>query len=209
MKKRKLKAFVLPMLYIMIIGAIFVSVGFMSKSLEAKPDSPSYAVDSIIKEVTPVLEEASQEIIPAAPYKGEEVVINKDYYSKDDNEQVQQNSLIKYDNTYMQNTGILYTSPNPFNVTAVLDGTVESIKDNEFLGKVVEIKHNNNLSTFYYSLTEVTVKEKDNLKAGDIIGTSGTNKITPETSALLFEVYYKGKAIDPDIFYQTDVNKYS
>ena len=161
------------------------------------------------KDIVPVLEETSSEIKPTTPYKGEEIVINKDYYSKDDNEQVQQNSLINYDNTYMQNTGILYTAPNPFNVTSVLDGTVSSINDNEFLGKVVEIKHNGNLSTFYYSLTEVIVNEGDTIKAGDIIGTSGPNKITPDNPALLFEVYYNGKAIDPEIFYQTDINKYS
>ena len=208
MKKRKLKAFVLPMLYVMIIGTIFVSVGLLSVSLNVPTPTIDYSVNSIIEDVQPVISETIEQIIPAAPYRGENVIIEKDYYSKDDDELVQQNSLIRYENTYMENTGIMYTAENPFNVVSTLDGTVVSIKDNEFLGNVIEVKHTNNLSTYYYSLSEIVVKEGDFIKAGDILGTSGTNKIISEKPTLLFEVYYKGKSIDPELFYQTDIKTY-
>ena len=105
-----------------------------------------------------------------------------------------------------ENTGILYGANDAFSVLAVLDGTVTNIKDDEFLGKVIEIKHSNNLSTFYYSLENIKVNVNDQVKAGDEIATSGTNKINNEGTSLLFEVYYKGKTMDPEEFYKTDAN---
>ena len=210
MKKRKLKAFVLPSIYISTIGAIVVGIGFMNTSLgqDTIKKDVNYSVSSIIENVEPVISETTESIMPTMPYEGEGVLISKDYYSKDDDEQVQQNSLIRYENTYLENTGILYNSENAFIVRASLDGTIVSISEDEFLGKVVEIKHTNNLSTYYYSLDEVNVKENDQIKAGDKIGTSGYNKIESEKPSLLFEVYYKGKALDPEAFYQTDISTY-
>ena len=206
MKKRKLKAFVLPSLYLMIIGAIFIGIGFMNERLNTKPETPTRTVSTIIEESEPVMSNTSDKVMPTEPYNSENVTIIRDYYSKDDEEQVQQKSLIQYENTYLENTGILYGANDAFSVLAVLDGTVTNIKDDEFLGKVIEIKHSNNLSTFYYSLDDIKVNVNDQVKAGDEIATSGTNKINNEGTSLLFEVYYKGKTMDPEEFYKTDAN---
>jgi stage II sporulation protein Q len=208
MKRRKFKAFVLPTLYVLIVGVICLSVGLISKNLNQKKSDIDYSVNSITNDnITPVIKETETPVTtkPVAPYTAQNVALNKDFYSKDDDQKTQENSLIFYQNTYLENTGILYTSSDAFDIVASLDGTVKSIKDDAFLGKVVEISHNNNLSTFYYSLSEVTVKEGDTIKSGSIIGKSGENKIeNKEGTSLLFEVYYKGKAMDPETFYTTD-----
>lgn len=208
MKRRKFKAFVLPTLYVLIVGVICLSVGLISKNLNQKKSDIDYSVNSITNDnITPVIKETETPVTtkPVAPYTAQNVALNKDFYSKDDDQKTQENSLIFYQNTYLENTGILYTSSDTFDIVASLDGTVKSIKDDAFLGKVVEISHNNNLSTFYYSLSEVTVKEGDTIKSGSIIGKSGENKIeNKEGTSLLFEVYYKGKAMDPETFYTTD-----
>ncbi|MDD4408203.1 MAG: M23 family metallopeptidase, partial [Bacilli bacterium] len=68
----------------------------------------------------------------------------------------------------------------------------------------------NNLTTIYQSLNEVDVKVGDVLKQGDIIGTSGNNKIiTDSENMLLFEVINNGVNINPETFYQMNVKDLS
>ena len=85
------------------------------------------------------------------------------------------NSLVYYEQTYLQNSGVLYSSDEVFDVFATFDGTVTNVSTDEILGNVVEITHNPNLKTVYYSLGEVTVKKDDVVNCGDIIGKSGDN----------------------------------
>ena len=80
-----------------------------------------------------------------------------------------------------------------------------NIKEDELLGNVVEIEHNSNLRTIYYSLDEISVEVGEVLKKGDLIGTSGKNNITTSTSNLLFEVYYNGTLLNPLDFYNMNI----
>ena len=105
----------------------------------------------------------------------------------------------------MKNTGVLYQADEVFDCVAVLSGTVLNIKEDDILGKVVEIEHNANLRTIYYSLGEVNVEVGEVLNQGDLIGTSGENNINDATSNLLFEVYYNGTLLNPEEFYEMDV----
>ena len=57
----------------------------------------------------------------------------------------------------MQSTGVSYGGVDDFDVVAVLDGTVTSVREDELLGTIVEIKHNNNLTSVYQSLKDVSV----------------------------------------------------
>ena len=70
---------------------------------------------------------------------------------------------------------------------------------------MVEIEHNPNLRTIYYSLGEVNVKVGEVLNQGDLIGVSGENNITDSSSNLLFEVYYNGTLLNPEEFYSMDI----
>lgn len=206
MNQRKVRTIVLPMLYVLIIGAIIVSITFLNQSLFKESEDLSYSVSTIDQnEVVPVIGEVT--LKPMKPYMGD-ISINVDYYNKDDDENNQKLSLILYQNTYMPNTGILYSNGEIFDVVASLDGTIKNISDNDILGKVIEITHSNNIITYYYSLSEVTVKVGDEVKMGTVIGKSGENKIENRNgSSLLFEVYYNGKAIDPQSFYELDLTK--
>ncbi len=65
------------------------------------------------------------------------------------------------------------------------------------------------MTSIYYSLSEVLVKIGDKITTGQVIGKSGNNKIeNNEGSSLLFEVYYEGKAIDPDTFYDQEIKTF-
>ncbi len=208
MRRRKLKGFVIPTIYVSAIMIVFITVIMIGNITTPLPQGNSdFSVDSLDSEEIPVVAEVITKSIK--PYTDESVLVSKDYYSKDDEEDMQKNSLILYQNTYLQNSGILYTAENTFDVIAVLGGTVKNVTTDSILGVMVEVSHDNNLTSFYYSLSEVEVKAGDVLELGQIIGKSGDNKIeNKEGSSLLFEIYYQGKTIDPNNFYDTAIEDY-
>ena len=94
-----------------------------------------------------------------------------------------------------------------FDVVSAYDGTVTNVSKDDILGNYLEVTHNTNLKTIYYSLGEITVKKDDIVKSGDVLGKSGSNKLENEnTNSLLFEVYHNGFAIDPEDFYNMSID---
>ncbi len=215
MKERKLKGFVLPTVYVLVIGTLFVSIAFLGKSLQKNPAyNGDLTVNSIIDEtVTPVIK--NEEEVPKAtsivkPYTDESVSISKSFYDMKDEEKTQQNSLVYYEKTYLQNSGVLYTANKTYDILSSLDGTVTNVAKDEILGNYVEITHNTNLKTVYYSLGEIKVKKDDTVTSGQVIGTSGDNLLEGESeNCLLFEVYHNGFAIDPEDFYNMNIDDLS
>ena len=191
MKTRKLKTVVLPILYVMVIVTSFVAIANLNKLLTTTPPEYDYSHSLLTNETQTVQKEET-----------EAQIVKPSYYSKDADEEKQESSLIYYQNTYMPSTGIIYTSTESFPVVATLDGEVKSVKTDAILGTVVEISHNSNLTTFYYSLKNVTLKPGDYVTSGTKLGNSSDNKLIKDSS-LLFEVYYQGKSMDPEKFYES------
>lgn len=207
MKRRKLRGFVLPTLYLLIIAAVFVGVNFLGKSLNVDSyTSYDFVMSAFKNNVVSVLSEDNDTIIK--PYASDKVTISKGYYDIESDEKSQQKSLIYYEKTYMENTGILYTANEKFDALATMDGTIKNIKEDEVLGVVVEVENSNKVTTIYYSLGELNVAVGDTVKQGDVIGTSGTNKLeNEENSVLLFEVYIDGNLVNPDEFYNMKISE--
>lgn len=209
MKGRKLKKFVLPTIYTITIIAVFGSIVLLGKTLNtfSKEDINSYVVNTLLdkEESKPVINYANSKAV--RPYTAQDVVISKNFYDNEADEKTQEQSLIYYENTYMQNSGVLYTKEESFEVNAVLDGKVSEIKEDEILGNVIVIEHSNDLKTTYQSVSDIKVKVGDEVKQGDVIATSGENKLTnTNKNCLLFEVYNKGQLINPEKFYEIDLN---
>ena len=212
MKKRKLKGYVLPTVYVLVIAVLFISVSFLGSALQKEIQYQDLATDALEDNVTPVIKEeetptdVTTESKIVKPFTSTSVGISKSYYDMTDDEATQENSLVYYEQTYLQNSGVLYSSDEVFDVLATFDGTVTNVSTDEILGNVVEITHNPNLKTVYYSLGEVTVKNGDVLKSSDIIGKSGDNLLEGEKdNSLLVEVYYNGNTIDPEDFYNMNI----
>ena len=212
MKKRKLKGYVLPTVYVLVIAVLFISVSFLGSALQKELQYQDLSTDALEDNVTPVIKEEetptdeTTESKIVKPFTSTSVGISKSYYDMTDDEATQENSLVYYEQTYLQNSGVLYSSDEVFDVLATFDGTVTNVSTDEILGNVVEITHNPNLKTVYYSLGEVTVKKDDILKSGDIIGKSGDNLLEGEKdNSLLVEVYYNGNTIDPEDFYNMNI----
>lgn len=213
-KRRRLRKYVIPTICLMLVCTILFSSYKMYQILTAgvpiidpSPKDTTSEVNNSQNDtnITPTVS-VSKTII--RPYTSTDVSATIPYYNIDGTNDEQAAALIYYEGIYMQNTGVLYTSNNTFDVVSILDGTVKNIKEDSLMGNIVEIEHTNNLTTVYQSLGEVKVKVGDKLKQGDIIATSGQNKIATDTSnALHFEVFYKGEVFNPEEFYLLDYNE--
>ena len=213
-KRRRLRKYVIPTICLMLVCTILFSSYKMYQILTAgvpiidpSPKDNTSEVNNSQNDtnITPTVS-VSKTII--RPYTSTDVSPTIPYYNIDGTNDEQAAALIYYEGIYMQNTGVLYTSNNTFDVVSILDGTVKNIKEDSLMGNIVEIEHTNNLTTVYQSLGEVKVKVGDTVKQGDIIATSGQNKIATDTSnALHFEVFYKGEVFNPEEFYLLDYNE--
>lgn len=206
MKKMKLRKYVLPTIYVLIILVTFLSVSLINNHLLKNVTNYNYS-KSIMKDVT---ENVLSEILPdkfERPYLSENVKLLSGFYSKDYDDESQKNSLIVYQNTYMPSSGTFYASQDEFDVVSVYDGKVKSIKKDEMLGDTVEVQHSDNLTTIYYSLKDVTVRENDDIKKCTIIGKATSNNLVTDKNVLFIEVYLKGKQIDPEKFYELNPNE--
>ena len=213
-KRRRLRKYVIPTICLMLVCTILFSSYKMYQILtvgvpiiDPSPKDNTSEVNNSQNDtnITPTVS-VSKTII--RPYTSTDVSATIPYYNIDGTNDEQAAALIYYEGIYMQNTGVLYTSNNTFDVVSILDGTVKNIKEDSLMGNIVEIEHTNNLTTVYQSLGEVKVKVGDTVKQGDIIATSGQNKITTDTSnALHFEVFYKGEVFNPEEFYLLDYNE--
>lgn len=205
--KLKLKRWATTAIYISLISIVFITMVFISNVLDQRYGDSlniSYILKDFINTDIPVVNVDNETI--KKPFDSETVTIDIGYYEKDSDEETQQKSIILYENTYMPNTGILYTSEEQFDCLATLDGTVSKISTDELLGNVVEITHSSSLITTYYSIDNLKVTEGQTLKQGDIIGTSGKNNISSTSdNMLLFEVSLNGNNINPENYYQTKI----
>ena len=206
-KRLKLKRWVSAGIYVSLIAIVFISMIFVSNMLDNKYGDSlnlSYILKDFIDTDVSVANIKTDKVIK--PFEAETVVIDIDFYDRDSDEESQQKSLILYENTYMPNTGILYSSEETFDILTTLDGKVSKITKDELLGNVVEITHSSSLITTYYSIDNVKVTEGQELKQGDVIGTSGKNNISSTSdNMMLFEVSLNGNNIDPENYYQTSI----
>ncbi len=207
MTKRKLKGSVKRALCVTCVSVIFISLFFMTKNLKpTNENDEEYVMNSILEPITPVTNITETPSI-TRPYTSDKVHISKYFYEKDASAEEQERSLIYYENTYLQNSGVVYSSEEEFDVVAVYDGTVIDIKQDDILNTIVYVSHNSSLTTIYYGLKDVQVKVNDTITQNTVLGKSNQNKFCTEGNSMLFEVNYDGKVINPESFYVMDINE--
>lgn len=161
-----------------------VSTSFKEKAL------PVAVIDKIIK-----------------PFKDDDIKILKNYYDWK-NKEDQPDSLIFYNNTYMQNTGVIYGKNDVFDIISIADGQIIKIEDNELAGKTIEIRHTNDIIGIYHFVNEVNLKENDNVKQGTILGISSISNLVDNTkNQLYFELIIKGELVNPEDYYGKSINE--
>lgn len=203
MESRRIKKSAVYAIYsigiIALIGAIYlIETSIAKDSFKENDDNYGYVSKTIFDETVPVMNEANG-VQLIRPYTDEKVKIVKNYYDYKGEEETQKNSIFFHEDTYMQSTGVSYGGVDDFDVVAVLDGTVTSVREDELLGTIVEIKHNNNLTSVYQSLKDVSVKKDDKVSQGQPIAKAGTSNIdTSLKNHVYFELIQDGKVINPE-----------
>lgn len=211
--KRKLKSFVVPSIYVLSIVLFVFSLYFIQDVLsdtllkdKSLFEKQTELVDKEIIEQNNYLPVVSNSEIIIKPFTVDSVKVVRGYYDYTTDSAQQESSIIYYENTYMQNSGIDYSSETEFDVVSILEGTVIDVKSDNVLGNIVEIRHTNELISVYQSLSEVTVKVDDKVVKGQIIGKSGESNINRNTSNNLhFELYYKGQIVNPEEYYDKNL----
>lgn len=213
MTKRRLKKPVVYSLYalgiMLVLSAIYLLESAVSNSNFQQPDTSNdrYVNKTGLQQEqdTPVVSTSTKII---RPYVDSEIKIVKSYYDYQAEEDAQRNSILYHENTYLQNSGVDYSGKENFDVVSILDGTVISVKEDNLLGKIVQIEHENGLISVYQSLSEITVKEKDTVTQGTIIGKSGTCNISTDLgNHLHFEMILKGQVVNPEAYYDKLANE--
>ena len=122
MKKRlKLKAFVLPMIYTTAALVIVLSAFFLTNALQSvqpEEEDLTYVSNVVAEQDVPVV---NTEKTIIRPYGDSAVTIARYFYDSKAEQEKQQNALIYYENTYMQNSGTDYVLDTTFDVLAVLE----------------------------------------------------------------------------------------
>ena len=191
-KKLVLRPFVLPVLYLFLLLTLML---FTTKSLYKEKNKEKKEEDKpVIEDIIPVINEVDTYVLN--PYIGDMVQEKVGFYDYKGDIKDQENSIIEFDKTYLQNTGITYTSDNDFKVVAIMDGIVTKVYNNELLGNVIEITHDNIVSV-YQMVKDIKVSVGDRVTSGFEIATSGTSKVFPTKSNLHFEIIKDGKIENP------------
>lgn len=209
MTKRSAKYYLLSGIVVSLVAlvclisyAVTTSLKGAEEVLEKNLEYVSYEI--LTDNVMPVSKEEETGIVK--PYTSETVEIGKNFYDYKAEDKSQEEAIVYYEDTYIQNTGVDYTSKESFDVNAVADGKVISITKDDIVGTTIKIEHNNMISV-YQSVKDVEVKENEEVAKGQIIAKSSTNNISSDLgNHLHFELYKDNILVNPEEFFQEQGN---
>ena len=209
MKKEKIKILAVPMIYTLAIITFIISIYLIEKVVNNRMfkdiDEQTQYVDEEIVNINEYIPVVNIDTSILKPFLGENIVVNKKFYDHNSTDS-QEDAIIYYEGTYMQNTGIDYNSENSFDIVSILDGTVINVENNEILGNTIEIRHDNDLISLYQCVDDLQVKLDDIVLRGQKIATSGTCNLYNKGNNIHFELYHNGLIVNPIEYYDKDVN---
>lgn len=142
------------------------------------------------------------------PYYDETASLVLKYYDITDSEEDQQQSLIECDGTYIQSNGVAYSKEEPFDVISILDGTVKEVRQDDMLGNIIVIEHNNGYISTYESIDNITVESGMPVVQGQLIAKSATSNISKNlNNHLYFELSKDGENVNPEKYYNRSINE--
>jgi stage II sporulation protein Q len=132
----------------------------------------------------------------------DEFVIKTPFYDNNSTAEEQEAALVQYNNTFNPNQGIdLALNKKSFDVLAAMSGKVSMVKEDAFLGNVVEIQHDKGLVTQYQSLKDINVKVGQVVKQGDVIATAGKSVLNEDAGVHVhFELRKDNVALNPSTY---------
>ncbi len=206
--KRQLKKSVVYSLYgisfALLLGGIAL-LGFATKKV-SEPEFEYVSKGILDYEENVKVVNVGDKII--RPYNDTEVKIVKNYYDYKAEAESQERSLIYYEGTYMQSSGVAYSKGEAFDIVAILPGTVKEVKEDTTLGNVITIEHENGITSVYQSLSDITVKAGDKVEQGFVIAKSATSNISTDlNNHVYFELIINGTCVNPENYYDKSVSE--
>ena len=137
------------------------------------------------------------------PFKEEylsEVSILQNFYDVNAEESKRENALLVFNQVFTTSTGVtIALNSEPFEVVAAMSGTVSEVKTDAFTGNRITIDHPNGMQTRYTSVSDILVKEGDQVTQGEQIATTQENESNPTAGVHLhFEVLEQGNFVNPE-----------
>lgn len=205
---KRLKKSVKRCLYGMSISLLLGGVGVMGYSLlQNEANEYKYSSKGMM-DYQPNIEVVSPSISIIRPYVDESVSIVKGFYDYKTDSESQEKSLIYYEGTYIPSSGISYSNSNSFDVISILPGTVKEVREDDILGNVVVIEHENGIISEYQSITDIKVKKDDIVNQGQIIAKSSESNISKDLgNHLYFEIIINGENVNPEEYYNKTINE--
>lgn len=203
-----------PTLYLAIAALLLIAV-IWYQTIEnnlsdgADPDElvDNYTGDMFDEEAEAVLQQKEIIKMPIQDEVHAEIVTK--FYDYDGEKEEQESGLILYNNRYYQSTGvgIATAEGEEFDVIAALSGTIEEVKEDPLLGNVITVSHDNDIKTFYSSLSEISVKAGDEVKQGDVVGVAGKSLFNQDSGTHVhFEIRKDDVEVNPEQFFNEPVS---
>ncbi len=207
MTERRIKRSVIYAVYalgvVSLIGTIYLIEGAMSKTRFDESGEYNYVSKTIFDNAIPVVGEVSQ---VTRPYKDTDIAILRSYYDYKADATSQEKSLIYYEGTYLQSSGVSYGKEDVFEIVSIKDGTVTEVKEDELLGTIIQIKHNDDTVSIYQSVSEVAVEKDEIVTKGQTIAKSGTSNVEKDLgNHVHFELIVSGNTVNPEEYFSTNI----
>ncbi|GEN81747.1 hypothetical protein SLU01_00590 [Sporosarcina luteola] len=186
------------------IAVVFVGMiwGYNALIQKGPNETADVAIDP---NAPPVVETNAANEVLKYPFDEElfdDVSILQEYYDAEADEEMRENALLVFNQTYITNKGVsISVDGQPFEVVAAMSGTVQEVIIDSFKGSEIKIAHANGMSTIYSSLTGILVKEGDEVIQGQSLGTATSNEWNAQAGTHLhFEVHKDGNPVNPRSF---------
>ncbi|MDQ0233237.1 M23 family metallopeptidase [Metabacillus malikii] len=201
------KRWVFPAIYLMSAAVILTAVlwyqNISNDVAEDLKNQQNEQGESAMKDPEAVEVNSAVENFKMPALDPDAVNVVKKFYDPNATAEEQEAALVSYENSYRMNKGIdlAREDQKEFDVVASLSGTVTKAEKDPILGYVVEIDHENDLTTVYQSLSAATVKAGDKVEQSQPIGKAGKSLYNEEDGVHVhFEIRQDGVALNPLTF---------
>ena len=217
--KEKIKRFLIDkkelLMFIAVVLVVFGTViTIATLALREKPVVQNPTPEETAPVIKPTPEETAPVVVIktfALPISGEYEVVRTFFDETLTDEQLV-TAIISNGSYMVESKGMSYSKPDNsiFDVTAIYDGKVMDIDDDELYGITVTIKHSNEVYSVYSSLSDVSLKVNDTISKGEVIGKASTSVEDEEAKVHVhLEILVKGNYVNPLNVYGKELNDLS
>lgn len=210
--KDKIKRFLIDkkelLMFIAVVLVVFATViTIATLALKETPVEQPTIGDEQTPPVIDPTDEPNEPVVTiktfALPINGEHEVVRTFFDANLPDEQLA--SAIISNGSYMiESKGMSYSKPDNsvFDVTAIYEGVVTEVIDDELYGISVTIKHSDEVISIYSSLSDVSLKVNDTVMQGEVIGKASTSVEDVDAGVHVhLEILVNGNYVNPSMVY--------